>query len=105
MESIRSIVCNQAEERQIQGLRLDTIQFALRTDYIPLTRITYQAFGLDLDFIINGLSAIILPPSFVPLYHHKTKRARQSLAKQLLHYSLLLITSKKIPRRREKSEE
>ena len=47
MESIRSIVCNQAEEENIQGLRLDAIQFAKRTDYIPLTRITYQAFGLD----------------------------------------------------------
>ncbi len=28
-------------------MRLDAIQFALQTDYIPLTRITYQAFGLD----------------------------------------------------------
>ena len=40
-------VCNQSEGRNIQSLRFDNIQFARRTDYIPLSRITYQAFGLD----------------------------------------------------------
>ena len=33
--------------RNIQVLRLDDIQFALRTDYIRLAAITYQSFGLD----------------------------------------------------------
>ena len=28
-------------------MRLDDIQFALRTDYIRLAAITYQSFGLD----------------------------------------------------------
>ena len=34
-------------ERNIQVLRLDDIPFALQTDYIRLTAITYQSFGLD----------------------------------------------------------
>ena len=35
------------KERNIQVLRLDDIPFALQTDYIRLTAITYQSFGLD----------------------------------------------------------
>ncbi len=31
----------------MQGLRLDDIPFAKRMDYIRLTAITYQSFGLD----------------------------------------------------------
>ena len=31
----------------IQVLRLDNIPFAMQTDYIRLTAITYQSFGLD----------------------------------------------------------
>ena len=34
-------------ERNIQVLRLYDIPFALQTDYIRLTAITYQSFGLD----------------------------------------------------------
>ena len=34
-------------ERNIQVLRLDDIPFARQTDYIRLTAITYQSFGLD----------------------------------------------------------
>ena len=41
------VVCNQSEERNIQSSRFDDIQFAKRTDYIRLTAITYQSFGLD----------------------------------------------------------
>ena len=40
-------VCNQSEERNIQSSRFDDIQFAMRTDYIRLTAITYQSLGLD----------------------------------------------------------
>ena len=61
MKSTRSVVCNHGNavnvihrrwyvikpKKYIQGIRLDAIQFAKRTDYIPLTRITYQVFGLD----------------------------------------------------------
>ena len=63
MKSTRSVGCNHFEEmyvirnlfryvinpkeRNIQPLWLDDIQFALRTDYIRLTAITYQSFGLD----------------------------------------------------------
>ena len=35
------------KERNIQVLRLDNIPFALQPDYIRLTAITYQSFGLD----------------------------------------------------------
>ena len=35
------------KEKNIQVLRLDDIPFALQTDYIRLTAITYQYFGLD----------------------------------------------------------
>ena len=60
---MRSIVCNpqlvavcnhfeemyviNPKERNIQVLRLDDIPFATQTDYIRLTAITYQSFGLD----------------------------------------------------------
>ena len=37
-----SCVCNQAEE-----IHLAVITYTLKRDYIPLTQITYQAFGLD----------------------------------------------------------
>ena len=39
-------VINQ-KERNIQVLRLDDIPLAMQTDYIHLTAITYQSFGLD----------------------------------------------------------
>ena len=47
--------CNQSEERNIQVLQFDNIQFAKRTDNIQfakrtdyiLCEITYQSFGLD----------------------------------------------------------
>ena len=41
------VVYNQSEGRNIQSLRFDNIQFARRTDYIRLSAITYQSFGLD----------------------------------------------------------
>ena len=42
----------------MQGLHLDDILFAKRTDYIRLTAITYQSFGLDKK-IDNLLSKIV----------------------------------------------
>ena len=39
---MRTIVCNQAEE-----IHLAVMTYTLSRDYIPLTRIAYQAFGLD----------------------------------------------------------
>ena len=63
LKSTRSVVCNHGnavnvirnllryvinpKERNIQVLRLDDIPCALQTDYIRLTAITYQSFGLD----------------------------------------------------------
>ena len=37
------VECNQAERTNIQGFGLDDIPFAVQTDYICLTAITYQA--------------------------------------------------------------
>ena len=42
----------------MQALRLDAIPFASQTDYIRLTAITYQSFGLDKK-IDNLLSKIV----------------------------------------------
>ena len=48
----------------------------------------------SLDFIIKGLSVIVTPP-FTFIILQQNKKARQSLAKTLLHYSLLHLTSQK----------
>ena len=45
-------------ERNIQVLRLDDIPFALQTDYIRLTAITYQSFGLDKNKALVSASAL-----------------------------------------------
>ena len=45
-------------ERNIQVLRLDDIPFALQTDYIRLTAITYQSFGLDKNKALVLASAL-----------------------------------------------
>ena len=66
---MRSIVCNQQlvavcnhfEERYVinpKVLRLDDIPFALQTDYIRLTAITYQSFGLDKNKALAETSAL-----------------------------------------------
>ena len=49
------------KERNIQVLRLDDIQFALRTDYIRLAAITYQSFGLDKNKGLPKKSFIFWP--------------------------------------------
>ena len=46
------------KERNIQVLRLDDIPFALQTDYIRLTAITYQSFGLDKNKALVSASAL-----------------------------------------------
>ena len=45
-------------ERNIQVLRLDDIPFARQTDYIRLTAITYQSFGLDKNKALVSASAL-----------------------------------------------
>ena len=47
-------------ERNIQVLRLDDIPFALQTDYIRLTAVTYQSFGLDKNKALVSASAYFL---------------------------------------------
>ena len=46
-----SRVCNQAEE-----MHLAVMTYTLTLDYIPLSRITYQAFGLDKNKTVRRLS-------------------------------------------------
>ena len=66
MESTRSVGCDHFEEmhvinpkvENIQALRLDDIPFARQTDYIRLTAVTYQSFGLDKNKALVETSAL-----------------------------------------------
>ena len=77
---MRSIVCNpqfiavwnhfrkkmyviNPKGKNIQVLRLDDIPFAKQTDYIRLTAITYQSFGLDKNKTLVETSALFLGPT------------------------------------------
>ena len=51
-----------SKERNIQVLRLDDIPFAMQTDYIRLTAITYQSFGLDKNKALAETSALFFGP-------------------------------------------
>ena len=44
--------------KNIRVLRLDDIPFAKQTDYIRLTAITYQSFGLDKNKTLVETSAL-----------------------------------------------
>ena len=57
-----------------------------------LLNLLFEVFIEVISNFLTGLSAITIPPSFIPLYHYKTERARQSLAKILINSYFLLIT-------------
>ena len=55
---MRSIVCNRNECcvcNQAEEMRLEVMTYTLPRDYIPLTRITYQAEGLDNNKTVERL--------------------------------------------------
>ena len=45
--ALREMYVINPKVENIQALRLDDIPFARQTDYIRLTAVTYQSFGLD----------------------------------------------------------
>ena len=71
------------KKRNIQDLRLDDIPFAKQTDYIRLTAITYQSFGLDK----NKGTVETVPLFFVSVVQKRTsKKPRNYQQNHILNF-------------------
>ena len=60
---MRSIVCNHNDRcvcNQADKMHFAVITYTLTRDYIPLSRITYQAFGLDKNKTVQRLSYFLV---------------------------------------------